>query len=174
MNWLERFELLSYLVTVFGLPFAIAVFMWERRRARQNDQEEIYQRVSDEYTNFLKLVLDNADLRLLRKEDGGPPLTVEQEERRYALFSILVSLFERAYMLVYEDKMDKQTRRLWQSWEDYMREWCCRPEFRATLPLLLPGEDADFQRHIQRIAAEEPAMQPAADAVREPRSDQPT
>ena len=49
-----------------------------------------------------------------------------------------------------------------------MREWCCRPEFRSTLPLLLPGEDADFQRYIQRIAAEEPAMQPAAAAVREP------
>ena len=168
MTWLERFELLSYLVTVFGLPFAIAVFMWEQRRARQNDQEEIYQRLSDEYTNFLKLVLDNADLRLLRNEDNGVPLNVEQQERRYALFSILVSLFERAYMLVYEDKMDKQTRRLWQSWEDYMREWCRRPEFRAALPLLLPGEDADFQRHIQRIAAEEPAGQPAAAAVREP------
>ena len=107
MTWLARFELLSYLLTVFGLPFAIAVFMWEQRRAHQNDQEEIYQRVSDEYTNFLKLVLDNADLRLLRNDDNGVPHNVEQQERRYALFSILVSLFERAYILVYEDKMDK-------------------------------------------------------------------
>jgi hypothetical protein len=29
--------------------------------------------------------------------------------------------------------MDKQTRRLWQSWEDYMREWVRRAEFRDAL-----------------------------------------
>lgn len=48
--------------------------------------------------------------------------------------------------------MDKQTTRLWQSWEDYMREWCRRPDFREAMPELLSGEDEDFQAHIRRIA----------------------
>jgi hypothetical protein len=155
MTWLQSFEFLSYVVTIIGLPFAIAVFMHDRRRARLNEQEEIYQRLADEYAGFLKLVLDNADLRLLRQTRGADKLNEEQEERRFALFNVLVSLFERAYMLVYEDKMDKQTRRLWLSWEDYMREWCRRAEFRDVLPALLQGEDADFQEYIQRICAEE-------------------
>ena len=51
--------------------------------------------------------------------------------------------------------MPRQTRRMWQSWEDYMREWCRREDFRAALPDLLRGEDEDFCLHIQRIAAEE-------------------
>jgi len=102
-----------------------------------NVQEEIYQRLADEYAGFLMLVLGNADLRLLRRAGGTDQLTEEQEERRLALFNILVSLFERAYMLVYEEKMDKQTRRIWLSWEDYMRERCRRGEFRAVLPALL-------------------------------------
>jgi len=55
-----------------------------------------------------------------------------------------VSLFERAYLLVFEERMDKQTTRLWQSWEDYMREWCRRPDFREALPDLLSGEDEGF------------------------------
>jgi hypothetical protein len=162
MTFLEWFEFLSYAVTVVGLPFAIAVFMHDRRRARMNEQEEIYQRLADEYASFLKLVLGNADLRLLRRAGGTDPLTEEQEERRFALFNILVSLFERAYMLVYEERMDRQTRRLWLSWEDYMREWCRRAEFRAVLPALLQGEDVDFRKQIERICEEERARAESA------------
>lgn len=157
MSWFEWTEALSYLVTIFGLPLAILVFIIEQRRQRQNEEEEIYQRLSDEYTAFLKLVLGNPDLQLLRRQATREPLTDEQSERKLALFSILVSLFERAYILVYEDEMDRQTRRLWQSWEDYMREWCGRKDFRDALPELLRGEDEDFRAHIGRIAEAEGA-----------------
>lgn len=152
---LEWAEFLSYVVTVVGLPFAILVFALEQRRERQNEEEEIFQRLTDEYTSFLKLVLDNSDLQLLRRD--GPPteLSAEQNERKFALFGILVSIFERAYMLVYEERMSRQTTRLWQSWEDYMREWCRRSDFREALQVHLHGEDEDFQNHITRIAEEE-------------------
>jgi hypothetical protein len=155
MSWFEWAEALSYVVTIVGLPLAIYVFMSEQRRERQNEEEEIYLRLSDEYTSFLKLVLANPDLKLLRKEVALDALTDEQGERKLAIFSILVSLFERAYLLVYEERMDKQTARRWQSWEDYMREWCRRRDFREALPELLSGEDEDFQAHIRRIAEEE-------------------
>ena len=88
-------------------------------------------------------------------------LTPEQDERRFALFNVLVALFERAFLLVHEERMDAVTRRLWQSWEDYMREWCRRPEFRGALPELLRGEDEQFAAHISRIAAEEAAPRAA-------------
>ncbi len=154
---LEQFEFLSYLVTVVGLPFAILVFIFEQRRERQNEEEEIFQRLADEYTDFLKLVLNNADLQLLRRGSSEVELTEEQRERKLALFSILVSIFERAYMLVYEDTMSRQTRRLWQSWEDYMSEWCRRADFREALARLLEGEDEDFRRYIAHLASIEAA-----------------
>ncbi|MBE0541853.1 MAG: hypothetical protein IH623_10745 [Verrucomicrobia bacterium] len=157
MTWLQWAEALSYIVTVFGLPLAILVFMYEQRRERQGEEEEIYQRLSDEYTGFLKLVLNNPDLQLLRKGAPEQPLTDEQNERKLAIFNILVSLFERAYLLVFEEKMDRQTQRLWLSWEDYMREWCRRKDFRDALPELLGGEDEDFRAHIQKIADAEAA-----------------
>jgi len=155
MRVLEIWEFLSYVVTVIGLPFAIVVFLLEQRKERKNEEEEIYQRLSDEYREFLKLVLDNADLQLLRRDNSARELTPEQNERRFALFGILISLFERAYLLVYEEDMDKQSRRLWKSWEDYMREWVRRSEFREALPELLEGEDEDFTRYIQALADEE-------------------
>jgi hypothetical protein len=154
MTLLETMEMLSYVVTVVGLPLAILTFVWEQRKERQSEDEEIFQRLSDEYREFLKLVLDNADLHLLRRESSRVDFTEEQKERRLAIFGILISLFERAYLLVYEEKMDKQTRRMWQSWEDYMREWVRRSEFREALPTLLEGEDDEFQDYMRRLAAE--------------------
>jgi hypothetical protein len=152
MHWIEIVEFSFYLVETFALPFAILVFVIERRKERFVDEEELYQRLSDEYTNFLKLVLDNSDLQLLRRSAPLGQLNEEQMERKLALFGILVSIFERAYILVYEERMNKQTRRLWSSWEDYMREWCRRADFRHALPELLEGEDPDFRAHIERIA----------------------
>ena len=159
MRWLQLFEFTFYMVETFALPFAILVFVYERRKARQVDEEALYLRLSDEYTNFLKLVLDHADLQLLHKGAQTFELNEEQQERRIALFGILVSIFERAYLLVYEENMSKQTRRLWSSWEDYMREWCRRRDFRGALPELLQGEDPDFRAYIEEIAAQ--AHQPA-------------
>ena len=149
LPWLEA---LSYVVTIIGLPLAIVVFVLDRRRDRQMDEEEIYLRLSDEYADFMRLVIDNADLRL---RSNTPPmaLTEEQQERKLALFAILVSLFERAYVLVYEERMSRQQQRLWLSWEDYMHEWCQREDFRAALAPLLAGEDPGFVATIQRIAA---------------------
>ncbi len=148
LQWLEG---ASYVVTIVGLPLAIVVFMLDRRRDRQNDEEEIYLRLSDEYADFMRLVIDNADLRL-RAERQPETLSEEQLERKLALFAILVSLFERAYVLVYEPHMSRQQQRLWQSWQDYMHEWCRRADFRAALPSLLAGEDPAFVATIERIA----------------------
>ena len=153
MSTLETWEFLSYVVTVVGLPFAILMYLLEQRKERANEDEEIYQRLSDEYADFIKLVLDNADLRLRSHEPVS--LTPEQQERQLLIFDLLISLFERAYLSVYEETMGKQQRRMWQSWEDYMREWCARPDFRDALPGLLKGEDEDFAAHLRRIAAEE-------------------
>jgi hypothetical protein len=151
MSLLETLEMLSYLVTIIGLPLAIATYMLEQRKERRNEEEEIFQRLSDEYREFLKLVLDNADLHLLRREGSRTEFTAEQKERRLAIFGILVSLFERAYLLVYEENMSRQTRRMWQSWEDYMIEWVRRAEFRDALPELLEGEDQDFTRYLRQL-----------------------
>ena len=154
MDTLQILEAASYLVTIVGLPFAIGVFIFEQRRERANEEEEIFLKLSDDYSRFMQLVLQNADLQL-RSAVVKTDLDDEQRERKLVLFALLVSLFERAYVLVYEDDMSRQQRRLWGTWEDYMREWCKRADFRAALPELMNGEDPDFARTIQRIATEE-------------------
>ncbi len=150
---LQTWELLSYIVTVFGLPMAILIFIYEQRRERENEDEEIYLLLSDAYTDFLKLIIANPDLRL-HSQPAAYELNDEQKERVMAILDLLVSLFERAYLLAYEEKMSAKQLRRWRSWEDFMREWCRRDDFRAVLPGLLQGEDPEFADYIRKLAAE--------------------
>ena len=145
-------ELLSYIVTTIGLPLAILVFVYEQKKERDNEDEEVYQLLSDDYQDFLKIALGHPDLRLFTPTQT-PELSDEQRERMLIIFNILISLFERAYLLLYDEKMSSRQRRRWLSWEDYMREWCRSEDFRALLPVLLEGEDAEFSAYIRALAA---------------------
>jgi hypothetical protein len=151
---LEWFELLSYVVTVVGLPLAIYVFLHEQGRERANEQEAIYQSLADQYDGFLRLILDHADLGLSGRYSANQHLTDEQRERKHLIFEVLISLFERAYIMLYDADMDRQTKRMWASWEDYMRTWCRREDLRDALPFILEGEDDGFSRYILSIARE--------------------
>ena len=145
-------ELLSYVVTTIGLPLAILVFIYEQKKERDNEEEEVYQDLSDNYQDFLKIALEHPDLHLFTL---APPAerSQEQRERMLIIFNMLVSLFERAYLLLYEPRMNSRQQRRWRSWEDYMREWCKREDFRAALPALLEGEDPGFDAYIRTLAA---------------------
>jgi len=145
-------ELLSYIVTTIGLPAAIVVFLYEQKKERDNEDEEVYQLLSDNYQDFLKIALDHPDLHLFTAEQT-PALSEEQREQMLIVFNMLMSLFERAYLLLYSPKMSAQQRRRWLSWEDYMREWCRREDFRALLPALLEGEDPEFVTYLRQLAA---------------------
>ena len=154
MSVIETFELLSYVVTVIGLPVAICFFVYEQRKERDNEEEEVYQLLADAYNDFLRLVIENPDLKL-RSQTANSELTDEQRERMQIIFEMLISLFERAYLTAYEERMNIKQQRRWHSWDDFMREWCRRNDFRTYLPRLLHGEDPDFADYIRSLAEEE-------------------
>jgi hypothetical protein len=138
----EWLEIGSYLVTIVTLPFAVAVFLHQQRKERDNEDEEQYQHLSDAYNDFLRVVLDNADLQLRS------------------------TLFERAYLVAYKPDMTPEEQRRWNSWDDYMREWCLRDDFHNALPQLLSGEDPAFQAYIERVAREARGVQSSPHALR--------
>ena len=150
----EWLELASYAVTVIGLPFAVWVFYLQQRMERENEEEEAYQLLADAYTEFLKVVLNNSDLHL-RTSSALPNPTPEQEERMLVIFDMLMSLFERAFLVAYQDDMSPADQRRWNSWDDYMREWCRREDFTNALPALLSGEDPEFRAYLEKVAAAE-------------------
>ena len=94
---IDTWMLLSNVVTVIGLPLAIAVFFFEQRKERENEEEEVYQLLSDSYQDFLKVALQNPDLRLF-SEETTLSLNDEQKEKQLIIYIMLVALFEgRSY-----------------------------------------------------------------------------
>jgi hypothetical protein len=150
----DLWQLLANIVTVFGLPLAIFIFFFEQRKERDNEESEVFQSLSDNYQDFLRTALEHPDLRLFSL-DLTPELTPEQRERMLILFNMLVSLFERAYLLLYEESMTRAQARRWRSWEDYMREWSRRADFVEVLPELLRGEDPEFATYLNRVVHDE-------------------
>ena len=148
---IEVWELLSYIVTVLGLPLAMAIFLFEKHKERAAEEEEVYEIVASSYHDFLRLALENPDLRLLSKERTGE-LSDEQRERMRAIFGLLVAIFERAYLLLYETDLSGKDARRWRSWEDFMQEWCGRDDFREAMPELLQGEDPEFADYLRKLA----------------------
>jgi len=151
---LEAWELASYVVTVIGLPLAIALFLYEQRKERANEEDEVYQLLSNAYNDFLKVVIENADLHL-RSNAPTPDLTPEQRERMLAIFDMLISLLERAYLTAWSPEMTPQQKRRWNSWEDFMRDWVRRDDFYNRLPELLRGEDPEFAAYLRALAQAE-------------------
>jgi hypothetical protein len=150
----DWWELASFVITALGLPAAIIIFILEQRKERENEEEESYQLLSDAYNDFLKIVLENSDLQL-RTQSALPSPTPEQRERMMVIFDMLIALFERAFLIAYKPKMSDEESRRWNSWDDYMREWCRRDDFFYALPSLLKGEDRAFQEYLNGVAKDE-------------------
>jgi hypothetical protein len=150
----DFWEIASYVVTVIGLPLAIALFLFEQRKQRLNEEDEVYQLLSNAYNDFLKVVIDNDDLHL-RSAEPTPDLNAEQRERMLLIFDMLISLLERAYLTAWSPKMTPAQARRWNSWEDFMREWIRRDDFYRRLPELLRGEDPEFAEYLRALARDE-------------------
>jgi hypothetical protein len=166
---LKLLEFSSYLVTVFGLPLAVFALWRDARAERDNERkefeqrdEETYLRLSEQYTEFLDAVLQYPELGLHPRLPAPSGLDAEQQARKLLLFDMLIALFERAFILLYEDTLDAQGARRWQSWADYIEQWCGREDFRDALDALLFGEDPEFARYILAIRDRARAAIPTA------------
>ncbi len=151
-------ELLSYIVTTIGLPAAILVFLYEQKKERDNEDEEVYQLLSDNYQDFLKIALDHPDLHLFSPEQTtGAHRRAARAHADHLQHADLAVRARLPAALLAED-VGASTVRRWLSWEDYMREWCRREDFRALLPVLLEGEDAEFCAYIRALADKHPRL----------------
>lgn len=142
MTWME---FLSYVATVFGIPLALFVFVFEEKKERQAEQEEIYEKLMDHYARIQEKLFEHPEL----DQHDAPLNDPEATRRQYIVYQMLISLFERSFILLYGET-DPAYRRMWNSWEDYIAEWLQHKTFRDALPQLMKGEDADFVAYMAR------------------------
>ena len=69
---------------------------------------------------------------------------------------MLMALFERAFILLYEDAPTGQSGRRWQSWADFFSYWLKRPDFARYVENNLQGEDPAFVAFVRSELAKRP------------------
>ena len=144
---LEFFEFMSYIATIIGIPAAVATFIYQERKERQNEQEEIYDKLMEHYTTIQNKLFEHPELDLHTQPSQDP----ETARRQYILYEMLISLFERSFILLASEK-DPAYQRMWNSWVDYILQWLEKPNFIAALPELTKGEDPDFVPYIAKLS----------------------
>lgn len=138
-SFLETMELLSYIATVVGIPLAIYTFIVQERKERQSEQEEIYDQLMEHYDDIKGRLFEHPEL----DQHEAPLPDAESQRRQRILYEMLISLFERAFILLHGET-EPAYRRMWNSWSDYIEYWTALPNFRAALPDMMRGEDPDF------------------------------
>lgn len=147
MTLLEWMEFLSYVATVIGIPMAIFIFAHQEKKERRIEQQEIYDKLMDHYTEIQDKLFEHPELDIHDK----PLPDIEDQRRQYILYEMVVSLFERSFILLYGED-DPDYERMWNSWEDYIKQWLVHTNFRTQLPKLMEGEDKDFVAYMATLS----------------------
>lgn len=156
-------ELISLVITILGVPGAIFIFfrqtekdrrekereLEESIRERERKEYETYHALDDKYIDFLKLCLANADLDIAAS-DGSIELSPQQVYRKEKLFEILISIFERAYVM-YKRQDSRVRKEQWTGWNNYIEAWFENKNFQTAWNTMGSQWDSGFLDHMNKI-----------------------
>lgn len=148
--WLiANLETILRFTQLIGIPVAIVLYVLNKRKERRDKDYGTYDTLDDKYIDYLKLCLDYPDLDVADTPRPVGPLNQDQQHRELIMFSILVSIMERAYLMYY-DRSYKVREQQWVGWEAYIEQWGQRENFRTALPKLALGYDKRFVCYLQK------------------------
>jgi len=146
---------LSDVAAILGIPIAIILFVNEKRKERRDREYGTYHALDEKWTDFLKLCMQYPEFDLYDLPLGKKvKLTSEQKIRQYAMFEILLSLLERAF-LMYRDQSSRIKKTQWKGWNEYMHDYAGRATFRRLWKLRGKEYEDDFMKHMNTIIESE-------------------
>ncbi len=148
ISWTDTLEVLSYAVTIVGLPGAVFIFLLEQAKERLAEQQEIDGQLKEQYNHILDILIDHPEL-----DSHQESLKGDQAKQQERIYQQLVSCFETAFIRLY-GRNNKNMQRMWNSWQDGIDEWLRQPNFSKSLPRLLIGEDENYAQYMTERARE--------------------
>jgi len=165
MSLAEWMDVLANITMILGFPIALLVFIYDRRKERREREYGTYHALDEKYLEYLRMCIDNPHLNLYDVPLKKPPRLSETEKtRQSAMFDILVSLLERAF-LMYQDQSNKVKRAQWIGWNEYMRDYASHPVFRETWKTRGIDFEVDFTKYINQLILDQNKKQPAEDHI---------
>ncbi|MEM2089827.1 MAG: hypothetical protein QXL88_01915, partial [Candidatus Pacearchaeota archaeon] len=104
-------EILSYIVIILGIPWAIYEFLENKRRERIEREYGTYDALDEKFIEFQNLCLQYPYLDVFDLPDKNPvKLNERQKKEELIAFSILFSIFERAFLMYYNQPSEIRKR----------------------------------------------------------------
>jgi len=125
---------------------------WKTTKKEQLDREYgTYNALDDKCLDFVKLCLQRPHLDIFDVVDREPKsLTDEQKKEEQSAFTILISIFERAF-LMYRRQSSKLRDKQWSGWEEYIKSFATRQNFRDAFSVSGRTFDTEFQEYMDGL-----------------------
>lgn len=121
-------QLIAHLVTIGGVPIAIYMYRAQKLRERREREELVFDELGDKYEEFMQLCLRHPNADVFAGAEESEPSSQLQLNVEHALFAVLISLFERAY-LMFKDQHAAHRERQWAGWVLFMESYVIRRSF---------------------------------------------
>ena len=166
--WKGVLEGLSYLVVLLGVPVGLVQYFRTVRKEQLDREYGTYNALDEKFLEFQNICLEHPDLDIFDVPDRAPAnLTPEQVKKQTIAFTILFSIFERAF-LMYHDQSTTLKQKQWTGWDEYIQAFCRRENFRQAWRESGSTFDKDFEAYVHRFMPVRESPQPKAAAATVP------
>lgn len=151
MSFTDTLDLINKLVVVLGVPIAIYQYIMTKRKERHDREYGTYDALDEKYIEFQQLCLKYPYLDVFDVPDKSPvKLNPSQEKEELVIFTILFSIFERAYLL-YSDESSAVKKKQWSGWDEYIKDFSKRQNFKNAWKVSGQTFDTRFQEYMEKI-----------------------
>jgi len=148
---MEYLEAAYYIVVILGLPIAVFQYINTKLKEQRLRDYATYDALDEKYIEYQHLCLQHPDLDIFDVPDAKPiPLNDQQRKEELISLTLLMSIFERAY-LMYHGASDNIRKRQWSGWKDYIHGYCLRPNFRSAWLVSGKTFDTKYQRYVNEV-----------------------
>lgn len=166
----DYLETCSYIVVLLGVPVAIYQFVRATQKEAADREYGTYNALDEKYIEFQKICFDHPALNIFDISDRAPKeLSEEEKKQELIAFTVLFSIFERAFLMYHDQDSDIKARQ-WTGWNDYILSYCSRKNFRDAWGISGQTFDTKYQEFMlslmPEIAKDRPVIPSCPDAPR--------
>lgn len=146
---MQYLDLATKVIVILGFPIAYFQYARAKRKEKQDREYGTYNSLDEKYIDFQKLCLQKPYLDIYDIPDAAPQkLTEIQKKEELILFTMLFSIFERAYLL-YSDQKSDIKKKQWSGWDSYIKSYCTRQNFLDAWATSGATFDIDFEKYMK-------------------------
>jgi hypothetical protein len=146
-------QIIYYIAMSIAGPLAIIAYIKVKKTERLEKEYQTYDELDNRFFEYQKLALEYYDLDILDVPNNDPSLAFDKKRKQEMVaYSILFSLFERAY-LMFSNQADKFRLRQWSGWKHFLNDFLRRENVRSAWELSKTTYDTEFQLFMDRKIA---------------------